>query len=182
MDFNLYYIGIPFLFGTMLFVIQLVCEVRKTTTTPGTVLTSISTHLQKFFKRLGSYVAYLSSYLQWLKLETVYDAAMHLLTPTVGILLSWTYFFAGYFKACFSYAAPFAIYIGTFLPIAIAATLIACYTNWFPITLAFLMEKVGPDAISVVFGISLIVCGMCFIYYNRQGAIKKEEYKDKNKK
>lgn len=161
-----YAAGAAAAFGFLIFAIQVFCEVQKTTHSPGSVLKRIKEFLQRIFRKIGKCIATLSSYLQWLKLETLADAAAHLLEPILGILLSWTHLFAGYFKKCFSYSTPLTVVLGTILPIAVSVTLMALYTNWLALTGQFLLNKVGMGPIQTMSGVALIACIVSAVRYH----------------
>ena len=116
----------------ILYLWQIAADVRHWTISPGAHLTALRAVLERLFDQAGRGLAYLSSYLTWLRFDILWNAAVHLLEPLVGVLLSWYAFFRGYVLAAASYTSSrYTIYLGTIIPTGVLVGLLYCYTPVF---------------------------------------------------
>lgn len=122
----LLYLVAPFL---TLFFWQVAADVRHWKTSPNTLLTRLRLLLESAFERAGRWVAWLSSYLTWLRFQVLWDAMVHLVEPLVGVLLSWYAFFKGYLMAAAQYtSSKYTIYLGTGIPTILILWVLYYYT------------------------------------------------------
>ena len=161
-----------------LFVIQVVCEVWKTNVSPGSILKDISVGFIIAFEWAGRQVAFVSSYLKWIHLKAITDAALHLTQPITDILFSWTYFFRGYIQVALSSRS---IYIGSLLLIFLIGGGLLFFTN----IGSFLLEQcvihwMRFQALLAVFAL-IGLGGIIYTFVKGSTLLKRQEQKTNKK-
>lgn len=146
------------------FAVQVYCETVESYHSPATVLATLKLFLEHWFRRLGDWLAFLGSYLRWIKFENIWKAFVHLVEPTFGIVTAWVYIGVGYFESAWSYTNAYTIYIGTILPIALGLILMWRYTNWLGRARSFLTKVLRNPIVNHMFVSVLIVfMTVCFL-------------------
>ena len=150
---------------------QLYCEVNNVATSPGWALEYVRASVSEWWRWAGKWVAYASSYLQWLNVEVLWRTTVHLLKPLVGICFSWTYFFAGYvWAACEYYNNSFSIYVGTALPLALLLAMVVWKRGWRPFSWVFSRLSVNAVFRIVMAGVVVAFVGsatLANVYKNK---------------
>jgi hypothetical protein len=123
--------GMIVVWCVILFVWQLYCEVNNVAQSPAFALEMVKERLCDGFEKIGEFIAFASSYLQWLNAEILWRTIVHLCKPLVGILFSWTSGLSGYFwAACTYYGNSTTIYVGTAIPILLLCGLLYVKRAW----------------------------------------------------
>lgn len=112
-----------------IYIWQVACEVNEWELGPAWGLVKVKLWANDFFECLGRWVAYISSYLHWLKLRTLWDALVHLVEPLIGILCSGFYFVKGYVLSAAEYTQTYMIYVGSGLLVILVGAVLWRYTN-----------------------------------------------------
>jgi hypothetical protein len=98
-------------------------------TKPSVILNYCVKHARDFWSWLGKWVAVLSSYLTYIyeELDEILKSAYEVFLPLFNLLMSWLYFFKGYYDVFITYANPYLIPIGTILGILIVLYIVYKY-------------------------------------------------------
>ena len=109
----LYYIG---LFCVFIYIWQFIANRLKLERgCPSWVLEQIAAFFTEGFMKLGRAAVWISSFVEYVRLEMFYVPLFQLLKPLYDICISWLWFFSAYAESAAKFTNHYIIYWGSFL-------------------------------------------------------------------
>lgn len=119
------------LFFSLLFAVEFVYETKRWPNSPATYLASAKDHFLNACERAGRFVAWLSSYLDWIELKVLWDTTINVFGPFLELMLGPLRFVKGYVLAAYEYDHRILIVVGSILPLIALEEVLRRRTTFF---------------------------------------------------
>lgn len=96
---------------------------------PSWVLIQVAAWATAATQRIGHFIGWLSSFVDYVRLEMFYVPFFKLLKPTYDLCISWLWVFTGYVEFADKFKRTGIVYWGSYLIIVIISTCIAYYVH-----------------------------------------------------